>query len=441
MRVRLRQGASSEVLGFHLGGIDRGAPPLLSAAALPLALVPAMKLGSPLRFSTPLPGRLLAGARRFQEILSTWYPELRPVELRASEAPEHGSPTGAGTGVFFSGGLDSTYSLLKHRGELTHAVFVHGCDIPLEDVGYRDKAWKRLGETARACGVELISVRTDLLRFSDRYCHWGKHYHGAAFAAIAMFLSGTLGKVYLASSTSYRRITPWGSSAVTDPLWASQAMDIVYDGAEAERLEKVRALRDLPVALQNLRVCFGNPEAGLNCGRCEKCYRTMVALRLCGVLTEGGAFPLPLDLEAMVSHQGVIEKFGELRSWRLNREAALEAGADLPLIGALEELHRRSAHHGVARLLAVEKREVVASAHWKAHLPKFRTALWESLRDEDPEWFAERVMAWLPRRKDQAFDRLAGYDRRWFRRRVWSRRWRRLWRRLSRSRPAAGGRR
>src|SRR5574337_867736 len=48
-------------------------------------------------------------------------------------------PTGRKVAVFFSGGLDSFYTLLKRRNEIDSLVFIHGFDIPLENVALREQ--------------------------------------------------------------------------------------------------------------------------------------------------------------------------------------------------------------------------------------------------------------------------------------------------------------
>ena len=416
-RVTLTQGNATEHVFFRVTGADITKSPMEMEALVPLVLVPAMRLGSPLRFQGPLDRVVLAGAKRFQEIFSVWYPEFQPVPIHA-EVVDRGSHPGRaqGVGVFFSGGLDSSYSLLKNCGELTHAIFIHGCDIPLANTGFRDRTVARLTETAKECGVSLIVIETDLLRFSDTYCHWGHHYHGAAMAGMAGLLGGTLRKVYVASSTSYLRIVPWGSTMVTDPLWSTGSMEVVHDGAEQERMGKIRRLIQSPVALRNLRVCFENPDDGYNCGQCEKCFRTMDGLRLCGALNACGAFDRPLDLAAMISHPEVLEKFGKLRSWTINYEMARSMGTDLELIQALEELHRLSSYLGLVQLMCREKNFITTTPHWRSSLPKFRTALFASLRDEDPAWFTGKILQWLPAARDQALERLANLDRPWFKR-------------------------
>jgi hypothetical protein len=60
------------------------------------------------------------------------------------------------------------------------------------------------------------------------------------------------------------------------------------------RLDKVAAIAEWPEALAVLRVClmFDVPNGAPNCGRCEKCVRTMLELMLCGALDRATSFPV-----------------------------------------------------------------------------------------------------------------------------------------------------
>jgi hypothetical protein len=68
-----------------------------------------------------------------------------------------------------------------------------------------------------------------------------------------------------------------------DPLWSSRSVQIVHDGAETNRLGKVRAIAGSDAAQKHLRVCYKNPENSYNCGVCDKCVRTGLAAELAGV--------------------------------------------------------------------------------------------------------------------------------------------------------------
>ena len=67
------------------------------------------------------------------------------------------------------------------------------------------------------------------------------------------------------------------------------------------RLDKLRIIADWDVALDHMRVCLANVPDELNCGKCEKCVRTMLGLEAIGALSKTRAFArhqvTPKDLD------------------------------------------------------------------------------------------------------------------------------------------------
>jgi len=62
---------------------------------------------------------------------------------------------------------------------------------------------------------------------------------------------------------------------------------IYHDGCDVTRSQKVDRVAQTDAALSVLRVCFKEYTtfgAAYNCGTCEKCVRTMVDLRIAGVV-------------------------------------------------------------------------------------------------------------------------------------------------------------
>ena len=69
----------------------------------------------------------------------------------------------------------------------------------------------------------------------------------------------------------------------------------MHDAVDVTRPQKVRALAEHQVALDHLRVCFKNKNGAYNCGRCEKCMRTMIALAGANALERCKTLPSRLD--------------------------------------------------------------------------------------------------------------------------------------------------
>jgi len=77
-----------------------------------------------------------------------------------------------------------------------------------------------------------------------------------------------------------------------DELWSIESMEVIHHGAEARRVDKIVVLaRDYRSAFRHLRVCLKNQAGPSNCGRCQKCARTMMALEVVGVLSDAPTFP------------------------------------------------------------------------------------------------------------------------------------------------------
>src|SRR5271157_130945 len=69
------------------------------------------------------------------------------------------APAG-GVSLFFSSGVDSYYSLIKHRDEIDNLLLVHGFDISLTDTDSFTQVERQAREGARLFGKRLVVVRT-----------------------------------------------------------------------------------------------------------------------------------------------------------------------------------------------------------------------------------------------------------------------------------------
>lgn len=243
--------------------------------------------------------RLASSLETIRDIYVAWT-GLSQIPL-SFEVSSDAVASSGGVSLFFSGGVDSYYSLIKHRDEVENLILVHGFDVPSADAKTFAQAEAQASEGARLFGKRLIVVRTNMRweRPSDPPltnlswecphvpCGW-MMMHGAAMAAVAHALSPNHGKVYIASSHSYADLHSWGSHPLLDPLWSSDTVQIVHDSGET-RIDKLRAVSQYSDALARVRVCiesFGDK----NCGVCEKCIRTMLGLRALGV-DRCSAFP------------------------------------------------------------------------------------------------------------------------------------------------------
>jgi hypothetical protein len=334
-------------------------------AFVPALLPPAMAHGTPLEIAPPVSRRLWSQLPRIQEILADWFPgALRSVPVHAGALRGASRAPTELTGAFFSLGVDSFHTLLRHEREsesrerITHLIHMDGFERALHKTG--DGRAAPVAETIRRVashfGKQAICGETNL-----RDCfplHWGAYYHGAGLASVGLALSGGLSRVLIPSSFAWRHVLPWASSPIVDPLWSSDDLEILHDGTGVDRARKVfdTILRH-PEALQWLRVCHRNAGGAGNCGFCNKCVRTMVTLEIAGVLHESAAFPRPLPRDFWryleIKRSGVPFEEDNLRLAReLGAPRWLVAGLERAVrVGRLEVLRQREGTLGLGRAL------------------------------------------------------------------------------------------
>jgi len=249
-------------------------------------------------------------------LLNSWYAPGQALPI--IEAKKR---TGAGFGrqpsaaFMFSGGVDSLATLRlnrmnyprEHPWSIRDGLVIYGFDMGNQFADYAERYQENftkqrqifarrllsLGEVAQDSDVNLIPVYTNTQSLCDDLDALVTRYHGADLAAVAYAFSQRVSIASISSSTSIDRLFPYGSHPMLDPQYSSAAMRIVHADPVFTRLQKTRLVADWDAALQNLRVCTGwkeDPQTSvLNCGKCEKCLRTMTALvvLVTGVIDSG----------------------------------------------------------------------------------------------------------------------------------------------------------
>lgn len=231
--------------------------------------------------------------------LNHWYGyehQRRPdeeVRIEATDYASHDPSSPSRVGMFFSGGVDSLYTLRRnqmtlpvgHVGRVQDLIFLHGFD----SYGNRPKQgteeeafWyfvKECEPIAADARVNMVPVWTNLRMVGmEDTGFFVRECFGATLGAVAYALSGKLTDVLIASSDYITDLRPWGSTPLTDPRLSSFHVHFHHDAEHVKRIEKVRAIADWQIGLDHLRVCFSGGPGTLNCGECEKCLRTKLAL-------------------------------------------------------------------------------------------------------------------------------------------------------------------
>lgn len=307
--VTLCHGDAVDTVTYKSDAVMLTARPECAIAGL---LLIAMADGEDFKIDARLDSVFYDNLTTIQDVYKTWAPNLSRVEIITEENEgrlEHGALAQRKDGkiaTFFSGGVDSFYTFLKHREEIDALIFVHGFDINIEDTKLRRTVSQRLHAVANAYGKKFIEVETTLRDITERERMTSKFYnweisHGSALASVAYTLTGAFDRIYIPATHTYDIIKPWGSHPLLDPLWGSEALSLIYDGGEADRLQKCEFIARNDIALQNLRVCWKNQSDQYNCGRCEKCKRTMLMLKAIGVLDKCTTFQPKLSTRDIAS--------------------------------------------------------------------------------------------------------------------------------------------
>jgi len=267
---------------------------------LALALPAAMATGRRLAVDMPISPKLLANLPILQRRFAAQDPALRVVEVAATPTTGQSPTKAERTGMFFSGGVDSFFTLFTHGHEIQDLVFVHGYDIRLSNGPLHAAALTSIRDVAAATGKRLIHVETNLRQFTNRFGDWAMRYHGPAKGAVALLLAPHLGRIYF-NGEAIPQDQLDASRPTLDPLWSAETIEVLHFGDAHSRLEKLRAIHSQPLVRHHLRVCWENRGGQFNCGECSKCMRTMACLRALGCLEDFRRFDRPLDLQTLAT--------------------------------------------------------------------------------------------------------------------------------------------
>jgi hypothetical protein len=197
--------------------------------------------------------KLLENAERLMEIWSGWRSGRRPVPVWAEPVDASEShPQPELTGLFFTGGVDSFFSLFHHdemvsanpapdRRTVDDLVYVWGFDIPLANREAFERKLATLGRVADSLKKNLVTFVTNLRETGVRQ-PWGPVMHGPALGGVGLLPGKRWRKLLLSSWFCHGDDESWGSTAITDPLLSTSVTLTEPYGADHDRFEKVAFL-------------------------------------------------------------------------------------------------------------------------------------------------------------------------------------------------------
>lgn len=228
--------------------------------------------------------RLLLNINELQTAWARWRPsKYKVVSITAREYTETHLRDGPAISAF-SGGVDAAFTVYDATTSNSHihlktALFVHGFDIPIDKKDEYDSARSRGEKMLAGLGIESTGIKTNVRSLEQ---DWEDSFGLGVASCLSLYQNNhSIGLI--GSGKPYDELNlPWGSTPATDYLCSTGNMDIRHYGAGKSRTEKLDSLKNWPSAIENLRVCWQGDDGSLNCGRCEKCIRTYLNLKVVG---------------------------------------------------------------------------------------------------------------------------------------------------------------
>ena len=219
----------------------------------------------------------------------------------AKEIIDHSDNSRIGnSSVFYSGGVDSTLSIILHEKEKPDYLLIWGSDI----LQNNEKSWQTAKDLCLStsklfdCSPNFISSNfrfylnenalTTKYRSLLPTSWWYDVQHGAA-------LLGHVAPLSYKNKYSIHYIPSTNSPKDKDEIIASNPMldesmrfcgcKVIHDGYKYDRVSKIREIVEYKNKHKkkdfNLRVCCVEREEELNCCNCEKCFRTIIEIASC----------------------------------------------------------------------------------------------------------------------------------------------------------------
>ncbi len=279
-------------------------------AFLTAVVYPAVYYGEEIEIEGTVTSRIFYNTVRYvlPIVMAYTKKDLKPdVKLTATQTGAFKVPDmQVGTG--FSGGVDSFTTIYDNLIEapeagwkLTSLFFFNigqngrkNDPCTSERIRYR---WQRCKSVADELRLNAVFVDSNIFDFY----HEDWEYDAGVLCRLACVqaLQRALCRYYISSAVSFveyaengydKRANDLASYAdpVIIPLLSPDGTDIVCDGAQYTRTQKIERIASWPLVVKYLNVCVAyTPQyVSHNCGGCPKCLKTMAALESMGLLQQ-----------------------------------------------------------------------------------------------------------------------------------------------------------
>ena len=238
---------------------------------LDLLLLPyAMQTGERIDLELPVDPLLLENARQLVDTWRSWYPELKPPEIHAPA--RRATATAGRIAQFFSGGVDSWFTLLRHTestprfpqvGEVDDLITVWGFDIP---IGRADE----FGSFPRACARSPSSSASATSSRLQTFAIHGRRVEGRvgtalgiAFArrcpaSVALFCERSYAQVKIGSSCSARSNSSMGIAPDDRRTVFDVRHFVLSTITRLQPQREIERIAESDYAISKLKVCYAD---------------------------------------------------------------------------------------------------------------------------------------------------------------------------------------
>jgi hypothetical protein len=313
------------------------------------ALIPAMRHGEKrILVDEPICPELWDGLDVVMAWIHQWGGASRmPLRIDARAQTSLPAPqTPDRAGCMFTGGVDSMATLrrnrlrfpIEHPWSIRDGIIIFGLEV--DRLAAFDQVLHALSPVAKDANLQLLPVYTNVRTLDLDWQFWEFEWEGSVYSAVAHALSKRLTVVSIGATYDVPHMNQLGSHPLLDHNYSSTTLRVRHDGLTHSRFEKTKLLTEWQAGLDHLRVCNTvdryRPET-INCGQCEKCVRTMLALSAVGALERARSFSAQsLDAKLVREVGGIYSPYME--SCYQELLAPLEARARHDLAGAIHDL-------------------------------------------------------------------------------------------------------
>lgn len=276
--------------------------PYLGIEGIVALFVPhAILTGAVIKSKIPVDQTFYDNLQNLVPVFQKWHPDRKNLKLRINlpTITRELKPSRK-TISTCTMGVDSFYTLYSKMDELDSVIFCIGFDMAAHEKKLIKQTVQNLRKVCALYNKTLILCRSNQRsQFDEKIKGFklGPYQHGPGLFNVVYALSNDYSKLYLPSTHQASEDSKWGSSFSLDRHYSSTNFVIEHNG-DLNRSEKTKYIcQKDPRCLEYLRVCHRNPNMIYNCSKCEKCLRTLSAIKAHGFLDQAVTFNRKVNLE------------------------------------------------------------------------------------------------------------------------------------------------